>query len=86
MGIRRFHTDRNLATVRRIFNGIVDNIITQSNPGKGDSLFGVLQLSCTGTDCDKAPFNKPSYININTINSNGVNRDKVMNPREWWEK
>lgn len=66
--------------------GIVDNIITQSNPGKGDSLFGVLQLSCTGTDCDKAPFNKPSYININTINSNGVNRDKVMNPREWWEK
>lgn len=66
--------------------GIVDNIITQSNPDKGDSLFGVLQLSCTGTDCDKAPFNKPSYININTINSNGVNRDKVMNPREWWEK
>ena len=66
--------------------GIVDNIITQSNPDKGDSLFGVLQLSCTGTDCDKAPFNKLSYININTINSNGVNRDKVMNPREWWEK
>ena len=66
--------------------GIVDNIITQSNPDKGDSLFGVLQLSCTGTDCDKAPFNKHSYININTINSNGVNRDKVMNPREWWEK
>lgn len=66
--------------------GIVDNIITQSNPDKGDSLFGVLQLSCTGTDCNKATFNKPSYININTINSNGVNRDKVMNPREWWEK
>ena len=66
--------------------GIVDNIITQSNPDKGDSLFGVLQLSCTGTDCNKATFNKPSYININTINSNGVNREKVMNPREWWEK
>ena len=25
MGIRRFHTDRNFPTVRRIFNGIVDN-------------------------------------------------------------
>lgn len=65
--------------------GIIDNIITQSKPNEGGSLFGVLQLSCTGTDCDKATFNKPSYININTINSDGVNRDKVMNPREWWE-
>ncbi|WP_313422159.1 PilC/PilY family type IV pilus protein [Moraxella sp. CTOTU49803] len=66
--------------------GIVDNIITQSKPDVGGSLFGVLQLSCTGTNCDKATFNKPSTIDINTINSNGVNRDKVMNPREWWEK
>ena len=66
--------------------GIVDNIITQSKPDVGGSLFGVLQLSCTGTDCDKATFNKPSTITINTINSDGVNRDKVMNPREWWEK
>lgn len=66
--------------------GIIDNIITQSKPNEGGSLFGVLQLSCTGTDCDKATFNKPSYININTINSDGVNRDRVMNPREWWEK
>lgn len=66
--------------------GIIDNIITQSKPDVGGSLFGVLQLSCTGTDCDKATFNKPSTIDINTINSDGVNRDKVMNPREWWEK
>lgn len=65
--------------------GIIDNIITQSKPDVGGSLFGVLQLSCTGTDCDKATFNKPSTIDINTINSDGVNRDKVMNPREWWE-
>jgi hypothetical protein len=66
--------------------GIIDNIITQSKPDEGGSLFGVLQLNCTGTDCDKATFNKPSTFDINTINSNGVNRDKVMNPREWWEK
>lgn len=66
--------------------GIIDNIITQSKPDVGGSLFGVLQLSCTGADCDKATFNKPSTIDINTINSDGVNRDKVMNPREWWEK
>lgn len=65
--------------------GIIDNIITQSKPDVGGSLFGVLQLSCTGTECDKATFNKPSTIDINTINSDGVNRDKVMNPREWWE-
>lgn len=65
--------------------GIIDNIITQSKPDVGGSLFGVLQLNCTGTDCDKSTFNKPSTIDINTINSDGVNRDRVMNPREWWE-
>lgn len=65
--------------------GIIDNIITQSKPDVGGSLFGVLQLNCTGTDCDKSTFNKPSTITINTINSDGVNRDKFMNPREWWE-
>lgn len=66
--------------------GIIDNIITQSKPDVGGSLFGVLQLNCTGTDCDKSTFNKPSTITINTINSDGANRDRAMNPREWWEK
>lgn len=66
--------------------GIIDNIITQSKPDVGGSLFGVLQLSCTGTNCDKTTFNRPSNIDINTINTAGVNRDKIINPREWWEQ
>ena len=66
--------------------GIIDNIITQNKPGTKKSLYGALQLHCTGDECDKNLFGKDSIFGEDTINSAGVQRDKLINPRLWLEK
>lgn len=66
--------------------GIINNIITQSKPNEGGSLYGVLQLKCEGADCDKTAIPRPSNIEVNTINKIGNDRSGRINPREWWEK
>ncbi|MFW2176588.1 MULTISPECIES: hypothetical protein [unclassified Moraxella] len=78
-------TDYTKRSVSLAGAGIVDNIITQSRPGENGSLFGVLQPKCTGANCDKSAFTKPSELLMGTINSAGTNRDKLINPRDWWE-
>lgn len=72
--------------------GIVDNIITQSKPNVAGSLYGVLDTYCTGADCDKNLIKKTTCVVTATEDcksfdiTSGTGRDKLINPREWWEK